>query len=223
MDLPQQLSKGRSSFSSTEAPCFRRNSFLSRSMIDHEKASVYESFSFFHDTPQQSIISLKECQGFIFNQNLFATPYQQLRSAAKEKRLRALSFSKVKSRTTSETEVEKQKARRHTSHELKPHFQWGSIGSDVAVEDDLMEVDSGDQATKEDELKHNEEDELKHSEEDEEDLEDDNIDELDEYEEAEYGLFAVVEVTDILIDEKDQDYLPSKDWNWLHPIQLNKG
>lgn len=64
---------------SHSTPWVHRNSFLLESMIDDENFSVYESRSFFSEG-NYNIISLRECQGFIFNQDLFALPYQQLRS-----------------------------------------------------------------------------------------------------------------------------------------------
>ena len=58
-------------------------------MIQNEIFQVYESPYYYTTTTKRnaaySIISLKECQGFIFNQDLFATPFQQLRSLAIEK------------------------------------------------------------------------------------------------------------------------------------------
>lgn len=81
-----------SSFSATNSPWFRRNSFLSSAMIENENFSVYESPSYYSHHASYNIISLNECQGFIFNQDLFALPYQQLRSIANERRYRA-SFS----------------------------------------------------------------------------------------------------------------------------------
>lgn len=214
MNPPEPTSQEkRSSFSSTSAPCFRRNSFLSRSMIEHEKASVYESFSFFPDSQQQCIISLKECQGFVFNQNLFATPYQQLRTAAKEKRQRALSFSKPRSRSNGSKDAESAKVRRHTSHDLRPQFIWGRKGSESAVEDDPMDVDgeyTPDMAKRETHVLENDDIDEEEDEEDEED--EDTLGEYDDYEDMEYGLYGAVQVTDIVVEETDHDYIPSQDW-----------
>lgn len=71
-------------------PWIRRQSFLLATMIDDENYNVYESRSFFAEG-NYHILSLKECQGFVFNQDLFALPYQQLRSLASE-RVRTLSY-----------------------------------------------------------------------------------------------------------------------------------
>lgn len=67
-----------SSFTSSSSPWARRRSFLSSTMISDEKHLVYELHSgrFFNDVPMYSI-SLKESQGFTWNQDLFASQYQQ--------------------------------------------------------------------------------------------------------------------------------------------------
>lgn len=110
---------------------------------------MYESHSYYPETATYNIISLKECQGFVFNQDLFASPYQQLRLLANEKRYRALSFLahrsprlrygyKGKSATSSGLEScvgspdpAEQRRRRHTSHmESRPSF-FESPGSDT--------------------------------------------------------------------------------------------
>lgn len=79
---PLQMPKQRraSSFTSTSSPWFRRKSFLSASMMSNDKSSIYElsSYSYDHRVPTFTM-SLKESQGFIFNQDLFASQYQQSR------------------------------------------------------------------------------------------------------------------------------------------------
>lgn len=120
--------KKRPSFSNSTSPWVRRNSFLSNAMIQSENVSVYESPNYFHDCSSYNIISLKECQGFIFNQDLFASPYQQSKSLANEKKYRASFSHKPKSRTNS--------LRRHTSvHMELPNFN-SSILQGNAIDDD---------------------------------------------------------------------------------------
>lgn len=183
-------------------------------MIEDEKVSIYEPYSLFPGSKQLFIISLKECQGFVFNQNLFATPYQQLRSAEKEKRLRALSYSRPRSKSIGGKEQEPARVRRHTSHEFQTPFMWGQKSREVAVEDDQMDVDDGRveippkaQVFDNDDIEEEEEEE---EEEDEED-EDNSLDEYDDYEETEFGLYGAVQVTDIIVEESDHDYIPGKD------------
>lgn len=94
------------------APWLRRSSFLSPTMIQSENCSVYETSSF---VGHHSVISLREAQGFVFNQDLFASPYQQLQAAARERRLRAASFSGKGHRK--ELDGGSESRRRHTSHE----------------------------------------------------------------------------------------------------------
>lgn len=55
-----------------------------------------------------------------------------------------------------------------------------------------------------------EEDEEEDGESEEEDQ--DTLGEYDDYEDSEYGLYGAVQVTDIIVDESDDDYIPSKDW-----------
>ncbi|CAH2351597.1 hypothetical protein CLIB1423_04S01640 [[Candida] railenensis] len=158
-----------SSFTATNSPWFRRNSFLSTAMIENENFSVYESPSYYSQNASYNIISLKECQGFIFNQDLFASPYQQSRSLANEKRYRA-SFSHPTSgnspsrRTSSRGSLSTknfensschssqnestpppvptvQPQRRHTSYlETRPTFL-STARNDSAIVDDENEVD----------------------------------------------------------------------------------
>ena len=73
-------------------------------MIQNEIFQVYESPYYYTTTTKRnaaySIISLKECQGFIFNQDLFATPFQQLRSLAIENTI-------IKTKETTKTTTRK--------------------------------------------------------------------------------------------------------------------
>ncbi|CAH6718780.1 hypothetical protein CLIB1444_01S14356 [[Candida] jaroonii] len=120
--------KKRPSFSNNTSPWVRRNSFLSNAMIQSENISVYESPNYYHDCSSYNIISLKECQGFIFNQDLFASPYQQSKSLANEKKYRSSFSHKPKSRTNS--------LRRHTSVNMDlPNFN-SSILQGNAIDDE---------------------------------------------------------------------------------------
>ncbi|CCH41332.1 hypothetical protein BN7_871 [Wickerhamomyces ciferrii] len=73
-----------SSFASPSSSFARRRSFLSPSMINNETHQSYElnssigssSFYYQNNVPSFSI-SLKESQGFCWNQDLFASQYQQ--------------------------------------------------------------------------------------------------------------------------------------------------
>ncbi|TID29982.1 hypothetical protein CANINC_001493 [Pichia inconspicua] len=73
----------KSSFNSIHSPYTRRRSFLSRSMLEAESLQCYKLPSYDSET-EESIpsfsISLSESQGFIWNQDLFATSYQQARA-----------------------------------------------------------------------------------------------------------------------------------------------
>lgn len=72
------LERRSSSFACPSSPWARRRSFLSSSMIQDEKHLVYELHGGrgFVDSPAYSI-SLRESQGFTWNQDLFASQYQQ--------------------------------------------------------------------------------------------------------------------------------------------------
>lgn len=159
---PGRYGRRVSSFTSTSSPWFRRNSLLSAAMIANEDFSVYESPSYYSQQSSFSVISLKESQGFIFNQDLFASPYQQLRSLANERRYRA-SFShprrlrEASARSGSQTAkaVDKEDnecnpaelrlnriERRHTSHQgQRPSF-FGHGTAEPAVESE-DEYDDG--------------------------------------------------------------------------------
>lgn len=217
-----QLNGGRtksrtSSFASPSSPYVRRNSFLSPDMVQHENFLVYESTSFLSDSSTYNIISLKECQGFIFNQDLFASPYQQSRSLANEKKIRALSYSKVSSTSranstfpsidcTSFDNISKQ--RRHTSyHSSRPLVLSGNEvsmdTSEAVFEDDEDDRDVDVDVDVDVEM---------HLEDGLDNAIDDDYDE--EYEEMnEYGGDAnnrryKVQVTDIIIDENEVDIFP---------------
>lgn len=90
------IRRRNSSFTSLSSPWFRRKSLLSPAMIQNENFSVYESPSYFTGS-SYNIISLKESQGFVFNQNLFASPYQQQKSQLNERRLSHLRKERAKS------------------------------------------------------------------------------------------------------------------------------
>lgn len=133
----------RSSFTNTSSPWFRRNSFLSSSMIHSENISVYESASYYSESSGYSIISLKESQGFLFNQDLFASPFQQQRTLANERKIRSQSYNQKsrsnsinsKSRSASFSDVKLHIQRRHTSCDTtKPHLT--SFLNNSAIEDD---------------------------------------------------------------------------------------
>lgn len=140
---PTIIKRRNSSFANTSSPWFRRNSFLSPTMIQNENFNVYESGNSFYSgmggqfASNYSIISLRECQGFIFNQDLFATPYQQVRSQANAKKYRS-SFSQRGisgggSRKCRDGEYE----RRHTSyHSPRPQFGHSTVSDNAIVDDD---------------------------------------------------------------------------------------
>lgn len=156
IELPMPSKNRRSSsFASTSSPWFRRNSSLSPAMIQSENFSVYESSSYSYGGSRYNIISLKESQGFVFNQDLFASPFQQLRALVEEKRIRTKSgsFSNTKGRIGShnasnilpgynshskvkiEMSFEGQRPyngrlRRHTSHDISRPFSIRNICSD---------------------------------------------------------------------------------------------
>lgn len=79
----------RSSINSLYSPFTRRRSFLSRNMIENESLQCYKLSSYsssynyinHNDRNNENIpsfsISLSESQGFIWNQDLFASEYQQ--------------------------------------------------------------------------------------------------------------------------------------------------
>lgn len=66
--------------------------YLSELMKNDEQPRFYQTSSFFLES-QYTVLALQRSQGFIFNQDLFASPLQQQKAAMKEKRLRAQSFA----------------------------------------------------------------------------------------------------------------------------------
>lgn len=214
-----------SPFTSPLSPWSIRNLVLSRAMIEDETPSIYESHSFFSDSAPHTIITLKKGQGFIFNQDLFATPYQQLRALAKERKIRAFSMSHAKAkglspkaRSSSSSRSPSQPAqRRHTSYDPRPHFQARLLAKfDSAIDDDSMDVDS-EPEKKEVALQEAALEELEGLEglegleeelEEELDLEDFEG-EYDEYRGIDgFSGFCKVKVEEIVVDPNDKSYLP---------------
>lgn len=109
-------------------------------MTENESFSVYDSYSFTRGPGSYHIISLKESQGFLFNQDLFASTYQQLRTIMREKHIRELA-SKKRSKSHSgalhwpssvSRQLQKQ-PRRHTTYGVGPMLR--IIGDDLAVDE----------------------------------------------------------------------------------------
>ncbi|ONH71784.1 Protein UGX2 [Pichia kudriavzevii] len=85
--VPIKVKKRRmSSFGCLSSPYTRRSSFLSKAMLENESLQCYKlhSHSSFYsagDSKHENLpafsISLSESQGFIWNQDLFASSYQQ--------------------------------------------------------------------------------------------------------------------------------------------------
>ena len=230
----RSINKRRSSsFTSTSSPWFRRNSLLSPAMVQNENISVYDSPNYYSHSSSYNIISLKECQGFIFNQDLFASPYQQQKSLANEKKLRAMSGSKSSSnsvlgsrsasRSCSQSQASstvntpsysrmaspKSQQRRHTSyHDPRPSLLYGTTGDDNAMIDDDDQDD--DEDGDEEFVFENTSMELDEI----EDHEDVVIDEYEEFElMGEYGdstnRMYKVHVTEITVNENDNSIFPS--------------
>lgn len=160
-------------------------------MINSENYSIYESTNYFSDSTSYNIILLKECQGFMFNQDLFASPYQQLKSLANEKRFRALSFSPAS--LNKATPVN----RRHTSHfESRPNFAGSLPENNSCVfsidTDDDIEIDNEKPAANNDAA---------------------IVDEYEEYEPlSDYGSsnrMYKVHVAEIVVNEDDDSIFPS--------------
>lgn len=230
----QSINKRRnSSFTSTSSPWFRRNSLLSPAMVQNENISVYDSPNYYSHSSSYNIISLKECQGFIFNQDLFASPYQQQKSLANEKKMRAMSGSKSSSnsvlgsrsasRSCSQSQASsdantpsysrmtspKSQQRRHTSyHDPRPSFLCGAASDDNAMidDDDQSENEYG-----------NEEFVFENTSMELDEIEDHEDVVIDEYEEfelmGEYGdstnRMYKVHVTEITVNENDNSIFPS--------------
>ena len=153
---PTIVKRRNSSFANTSSPWFRRNSFLSPAMIQDENFNVYESGTSFYSgmngyASNYSIISLRECQGFLFNQDLFATPYQQVRSQqANAKKYR--SSSSLTRRTSGTVTGGGRKCRdgdyerRHTSyHPPRPQFDRSNVSDHAIVDDDEDAEDDEDE------------------------------------------------------------------------------
>lgn len=210
---------------------------LSDNMLNDEKYRVYEPYGFFPDANRVPVLALTRCQGYIFNQDLFATPYQQLRSRALEQKMRSFSYSResTKSRSSlmSSTLRSFVKQRRHTSYD--PRARVGSIFAD---ELDAMDIDGGEVMEDDDEIGESQESRLEEDG-DEGDMDDDDGDEgdLDEEEEEEdedvddeddededddyamhyggYGGYLLlnaykVKVVEIVVDPNDTSYLPTE-------------
>lgn len=91
---PVKIEKRRkSSFNSSSSPYARRRSFLSKSMLENDTFQTYElsSYEYFSSLGSSASssripsfsINLSESQGFIWNQDLFASSYQQARAGLK--------------------------------------------------------------------------------------------------------------------------------------------
>ena len=287
---PTIIKRRNSSFAAPNSPWFRRNSFLSQTMIQDEDCSVYESnyggFYSSFSTPSSSsleqkgvfnnnrgtphfsnyaIISLRECQGFLFNQDLFATPYQQVRSKANAKRYsmslqrekKALLRRGSRGHSTTPHDIRNHKNRRHTSyHPQRPQLL--NIGEKVgngtgkdedgaiideddtdeemhdaqevlenpngntisnqtrAGRNDRFEEDGGEGQEDEndsemDEVDDDEEEEEEDDEEDDEEEEEDDYREMHAYGGDYNNRRYRVKVTDILLDEEDNDIFPAPD------------
>lgn len=215
-------------FALTQSPWYRRNLVLSQAMIEDETPSIYESHSFFPESSSYTIISLKQGQGFVFNQDLFATPYQQLRALAMERKVRAYSMSQAKgSKCSSPSEKRGRSARRHTSYEVRPNFRARpSAKYDSAIEDDSMDVDSEKErdAVRKLPLEElEEEDDAESLDEEEDEDEDEDEDSAIEYEDEDDddvagGIaegymrnYGKVKVAEIVVDPNDKSYLPGED------------
>ncbi|VEU23652.1 DEKNAAC105055 [Brettanomyces naardenensis] len=83
------MTRRKSSFNSSDSPYARRRSFLSKAMLENDTFQTYELSSYdcystsygptYSRIPSFSI-NLNESQGFIWNQDLFASSYQQVRA-----------------------------------------------------------------------------------------------------------------------------------------------
>lgn len=82
-------------FNSLSSPYSKRKLFLSEDMLKNEDYHVYE-ISYWN-----TVLSLKESQGFIFNQDFFADPHQQQRCLENERaRRKAMSKGSKTDNTT---------------------------------------------------------------------------------------------------------------------------
>lgn len=187
--ITESTKRRQSSISSPLGPWARRNSFLSRDMLLDENYSVYESHSVFTSNgyTKYNVISLRESQGFVFNQDLFASPYQQSRSLQTEKKYHH------KSRSPSSVESSSVcTRRRHTSYnETRPTFLKGQT--------DAMDVDAEQQ---DNDQAHGQDNEHEHA-------MGSSSEDSDEYEDSTNNSIYRVKVTDIILDEKDTMIYPT--------------
>ncbi|KAH3661228.1 hypothetical protein OGAPHI_006635 [Ogataea philodendri] len=89
---PLTSRRRKSSFTTSSSPYARRRSFLSKAMLENDDFQIYELSSFSPsscfisvDSPSRAripsfSINLTQSQGFIWNQDLFASSYQQARA-----------------------------------------------------------------------------------------------------------------------------------------------
>lgn len=219
-----------SSFTSTSSPWFRRNSLLSPAMVQDENISVYDSPNYYSHSSSYNIISLRECQGFIFNQDLFASPFQQQKSLANEKKMREMGQSKSPSnsalgsrsasRSCSQSQASsivntpsysrmaspKSQQRRHTSyHDPRPSFLSVAADDDNAMVDDESDGEQNDDFMIE---------ETSIDIDGIEEHEDVVVDEYDEFEHmGEYGdstnRMYKTHVTEITVNENDNNIFPN--------------
>lgn len=191
---PEPAKRRGSSISSPQGPWARRNSFLSRDMLLDENFSVYESHSIFTSNgyTKYSVISLRESQGFVFNQDLFASPYQQSRSLLTEKK-----YHKSRSPSVGSSVSPACSRRRHTSYnETRPTFLKGREEGDEAMEVDDEDEDDHQQG-------HD------HDHEQEADTMESSSDDSDDYEDSTNNSVYRVKVTDIILDEEDTMIYPT--------------
>lgn len=198
------MKRRTSSFTSSSSPWFRRNSFLSSDMIKNENCLVYELPSYYSEASSYNVISLKECQGFVFNQDLFASPYQQLKSLANERKIRALSFTKSRrsnsnSKSTTPVGANCSPETLSPAHQKRRHTMYDLRGPERTLEsaDELKEGIT---------LIQNVDNENEHA----------IVDEYDEYEEElnDYDTgpsnrLYKVHVTEIVVNESDNNMFPS--------------
>ena len=192
-------------------------------MIQNENFNVYDSPSFLPESSSYSIISLRECQGFIFNQDYFASPYQQVRSLANERKIRALSFTRDQgsqnssSVGTSPPTRTLTSQRRHTSYHPQRPVLHAESTDDVAIEDeDDLTADEyvGEDEEFFDDIEDVEDTQLEHDNKPEnitDEREDPNYEDdfsLDSYSGDTTNTRYTVRVTDIVINENDCDIFP---------------
>ncbi|KAJ8141489.1 hypothetical protein OY671_005347 [Metschnikowia pulcherrima] len=127
--------KGSSPRSISTPSTSRRNSFLSENMMKNETSLIYDAYTFSRGLSSYHVISLRESQGFLFNQDLFASTYQQSRTLMKERQ--ALRHSKKRSKSHSSAvkwHAPQQKPhRRHTTYGQAPLLR--TVGDESAVDE----------------------------------------------------------------------------------------